>query len=914
MKLPSAVTVLLVLVAAVAIPTGAWRRGGRRGQRAQQFYNHRWGNVARYHRQQLRYQERENGGLSVHGWAGGNLELTPTIVTTPGYKIMVQDGSGVHEVPTTSPRVFRGTVEGRPGAQVAALYHHGKLYARVEETVDESLMVEMIGVDNNGEEVTYSQDDVEIDDQHSACKARDARNFVRRSAEVIADRRRRAECGGSGQPLCEADLAIDADYEFYLDYQQNVANVESRVLNLINTVNMQYEAAGIVHRVSGIVVRTSSNQPFTSTSADTLLDQMLAEWQNNQQGIQHDVAHLFTGKTIAGSTIGIAYLNAVCSNFKYGVNQIDFNGEFDSATDLVAHELGHNWGANHCSGGCPDHTMNPSITSSNVFRSDTLAAIAAFRDSTSCLAPFSGSEVCNDGVDNDDNGDVDCDDAACASSSFCVEFECSDGSDNDQDGDTDCQDSDCSDKINCRDITVLPFATSSPLTIPVRGTVSTDIAVSIPAGTSVKSVEVRLDLQHSWTGDLTVTVRNNHNVQVNIVQRPGLESSNWGCDENNIVGLCTEVSSNVQSCVDGLAGSDGTFRPANSMVPLLNAAAATAVASDVNGDWQIIISDAVSPDGGVLNSATLEFIVEDSAPCSSHEECSGDLVCNAAGQCVVCLDDDTGCDAGTVCNSDNTQCVACEVDTDCAGADVCTAANECVTCVADSHCAGSEVCTSDNECVFCEVTSNNGCSTPEPYCEAETTCQECLVDGHCSGSSVCDTSGSANECVVCLVGSNAGCSSNQVCNGGTECVDCLTDDNCDSGAPVCDTTTNTCVQCLGDSNCLASEVCLLTSNECVDCEDDSGCENGQMCSADNTCVDCLSDTDCSNSLLCDLNLNECVECLDDNDCGSGFQCNDDNQCEEVATCLSRRQWCTANSQCCSGSCRKRRRWSWGRCR
>ena len=61
--------------------------------------------------------------------------------------------------------------------------------------------------------------------------------------------------------------------------------------------------------------------------------------------------------------------------------------------------------------------------------------------------------VCDDGVDNDEDGDVDCDDSDCASDAACTgggETEvCTDGIDNDGDGAIDCDDSDCADDAAC---------------------------------------------------------------------------------------------------------------------------------------------------------------------------------------------------------------------------------------------------------------------------------------------------------------------------------------------------------------------------------------------------------------------------------------------------------------------------------
>ena len=58
---------------------------------------------------------------------------------------------------------------------------------------------------------------------------------------------------------------------------------------------------------------------------------------------------------------------------------------------------------------------------------------------------------CTDGVDNDEDGDIDCDDGDCFEEPACTvaaygmpfEEECDDGIDNDSDGLTDCADADC---------------------------------------------------------------------------------------------------------------------------------------------------------------------------------------------------------------------------------------------------------------------------------------------------------------------------------------------------------------------------------------------------------------------------------------------------------------------------------------
>jgi len=56
---------------------------------------------------------------------------------------------------------------------------------------------------------------------------------------------------------------------------------------------------------------------------------------------------------------------------------------------------------------------------------------------------------CRDGVDNDGDGLIDCDDEDCVTTSVCPEVDCEDGVDNDGDGLIDCDDEDCERATPC---------------------------------------------------------------------------------------------------------------------------------------------------------------------------------------------------------------------------------------------------------------------------------------------------------------------------------------------------------------------------------------------------------------------------------------------------------------------------------
>lgn len=68
--------------------------------------------------------------------------------------------------------------------------------------------------------------------------------------------------------------------------------------------------------------------------------------------------------------------------------------------------------------------------------------------------PVLGDEVCTDGLDNDADGLVDCEDADCMDNPACAEQDCLDETDNDLDGLVDCGDEDCWSESHCQSVLV----------------------------------------------------------------------------------------------------------------------------------------------------------------------------------------------------------------------------------------------------------------------------------------------------------------------------------------------------------------------------------------------------------------------------------------------------------------------------
>lgn len=309
-----------------------------------------------------------------------DLELVPQSVLSDGFVLRAQGDDGViRAVPHEEPATYRGTSNAFGGVTVAASWLDDGLHARLHTPTGEDLWLEPVpaGLTSNAfEHVFYSEADAP---NSSGLCATDGQ-----SIQVPMTPHSSAGSAGTEGSLDVAELGCDADFEYFSDYGTTTATM-NRITSVINTMNLQYESqVEITHEITTILVRTSATQPYTSTNSNTLLNQFQDEWEDNQGGIQRDVAHLFSGKNISGGVIGIAFLGGVCNSFGYGVVESDFNPSFACATDLSAHEIGHNWNAGHCS--CGGNTMNSFITCANSFATVSINSINNFKNSINCLS------------------------------------------------------------------------------------------------------------------------------------------------------------------------------------------------------------------------------------------------------------------------------------------------------------------------------------------------------------------------------------------------------------------------------------------------------------------------------------------------------------------------------------------------
>jgi hypothetical protein len=277
------------------------------------------------------------------------LLLQPHSMRSPDFQLLVQtaDGSIVEQLPA-APATYRGLVVGWPESVVAGSLIDGQLTAFVRLAPHlpvhgvQPLSAVQPGAARRVHVVYDGSDVLSMDVTCGTDESWRPQPQQEDGWSGAAD--------GTSNKLCQ--IACDADVEFYGKNQSSVPNTQADIENVLNAVETIYKNdVGIEYEITTILVRTSEPDPYSSSNSGTLLNQFKNYWNSNHQSIQRDVAHLFTGKNIDGSVIGIAYLSVICNlGSAYGLSQSRYTTNFTARTALTAHELGHNWSASHCDG------------------------------------------------------------------------------------------------------------------------------------------------------------------------------------------------------------------------------------------------------------------------------------------------------------------------------------------------------------------------------------------------------------------------------------------------------------------------------------------------------------------------------------------------------------------------------------
>ena len=152
------------------------------------------------------------------------------------------------------------------------------------------------------------------------------------------------------------EIALDLDQVTWNTFN-NVDNATEWALAMMAGVEAIYteELNGLALLQVSYVHIWQTEDPMNAFVQDAggMLDSFRDTWENsNLDEVQRDITHLISKRTNTG-TGGIAWLDVNCGSFAYGFSAnlnptTNYNiNSYSWNLDVVSHELGHNFGANH---------------------------------------------------------------------------------------------------------------------------------------------------------------------------------------------------------------------------------------------------------------------------------------------------------------------------------------------------------------------------------------------------------------------------------------------------------------------------------------------------------------------------------------------------------------------------------------
>ena len=138
---------------------------------------------------------------------------------------------------------------------------------------------------------------------------------------------------------------------------------------------------------------------------------------------------------------------------------------------------------------------------------------------------------------------------------------------------------------------------SPNLAIPDNNTAGVSDTINIGDGRWVQDLDIRLDINHSWVGDLVVNLTHvSTGTTINLLSRPGN-----GCNQNNVKAILDDeaiLSGNSQCVLNSLSLSPsaigGIFKPLQALSGVDGLR--------VDGGWRLNVADYQSNDSGTLRS------------------------------------------------------------------------------------------------------------------------------------------------------------------------------------------------------------------------------------------------------------------------------------------------------------------------
>jgi Reprolysin (M12B) family zinc metalloprotease/Domain of unknown function DUF11 len=204
----------------------------------------------------------------------------------------------------------------------------------------------------------------------------------------------------STQLTSQVEISLIADSAFQAAEPGDPMAAMLARLNIVEGIFT--EQVGLLVLATDVRLIPATNDPFKSTKGSTLLEQLSAYRKATPEVRARGLAHLVTGKDLDGTTAGIAYVRTVCE-VETGVSISSRSFGTTISALVMAHELGHNFGAEHdgepgtsCASVTGGFIMAPSVSGYSTFSQCSIDRMQSALASASCVKPAEYADVAID--------------------------------------------------------------------------------------------------------------------------------------------------------------------------------------------------------------------------------------------------------------------------------------------------------------------------------------------------------------------------------------------------------------------------------------------------------------------------------------------------------------------------------------
>ena len=298
----------------------------------------------------------------------------------------VVDGGTVRSVDMGPVRTYRGAVSGMEDAEARFTIDDEKIEGVIitpgEFYYFEPLRNYMSGADKS-DYIAYSSADV-IAGAHGACATLDSK-LKSEFQKFDGDAHQILQATSNRQ----AEIATEADNE-YVNFFGGSAAANAEILSIMNQVDGVYrQQLGVTFSVT-YQHTWAGTDPYSATAADQMLYEFTNYWNANMASQPRDLAHMWTNRPMEGNIAGVAWFSTVCVDVAHSYG-LSLRMADAYKYSIAAHEIGHNFGANHPDDqgvtSCSDTIMNSVVGNSFTFCQYSQNEITSFVNGhSSCLA------------------------------------------------------------------------------------------------------------------------------------------------------------------------------------------------------------------------------------------------------------------------------------------------------------------------------------------------------------------------------------------------------------------------------------------------------------------------------------------------------------------------------------------------